>query len=88
MLELKMLLKDKNTVLELSDEAIDWLVEKGHDDKMGARPMQRLIDERIKKPLSKELLFGKLKNGGKAKIDAKDKEITIIYEEAVKLIKS
>ena len=50
--------------------------------------MQRLIDERIKKPLSKELLFGKLKNGGKAKIDAKDKEITIIYEEAVKLIKS
>jgi len=88
MLELKMLLKDKNTVLELSDEAIDWLVEKGHDDKMGARPMQRLIDDRIKRPLSKELLFGKLKNGGKAKIDAKDKEITITYEEAVKLIKS
>jgi ATP-dependent Clp protease ATP-binding subunit ClpA len=88
MLELRLMLKDKDTVLELTDEAIDYLVDKGYDDKMGARPMQRLIDNDIKRPLSKELLFGKLKNGGKAKIDSKDKGITIIYEEAVKLIKS
>ena len=53
MLDLKTQLKEKDVVLELTDEAIDYLVEHGYDDKMGARPMQRLIDNKIKKDLQK-----------------------------------
>ena len=70
MVDLKVMLKEKNVAIELTNEAIDYLVEHGYDDKMGARPMQRLIDDKIKKDLSKELLFGKLKQGGKVKVSA------------------
>lgn len=62
--ELNTLIKDKNIHIKLNNNAIEFLVEKGFDSKMGARPLQRTIDEQIKKPLSKEILFGKLKNGG------------------------
>ena len=48
----------------LTDDAIDWLIKKGFNSKMGARPLQRVIDEEIKKPLSKMILFGELTDGG------------------------
>ena len=62
--ELNSLVKDKNIHVKPSTEAIDHLIKVGFDSKMGARPLQRTIDEEIKKPLSKEILFGKLVNGG------------------------
>ena len=86
MVDLKVMLKDKNVTIELTNEAIDYLVEHGYDDKMGARPMQRLIDDKIKKDLSKELLFGKLKQGGKVKVSADKKGIVLDYSDGVKLL--
>ena len=69
-----------------SNEAIDYLVENGYDSKMGARPMQRLIDDKIKQPLSKELLFGKLKQGGEVKVTANDKGLVLDIPDNVKLL--
>lgn len=62
--ELNALVKDKNIHIKLNAEAVEHLIAKGFNSKMGARPLQRAIDEFIKKPLSKEILFGKLINGG------------------------
>jgi ATP-dependent Clp protease ATP-binding subunit ClpA len=56
------------------------LAEKGYDDKMGARPLGRVIQEHIKKPLAEELLFGKLSKGGLVKVGVKDGEIELTYE--------
>ena len=64
-IELENQLSDKNVYLEVTDELIDWIVENGYDSKMGARPVGRLIDEKIRKPLATEILFGKLESGGK-----------------------
>ena len=74
---LKKQVTEKNINLTLSDEALDYLVETGYDRKMGARPLQRIIDREIKKPLSKEMLFGKLKNGGDCSIIIKDDKLAI-----------
>ena len=62
--ELNALVKDKNIHIKPNAEAVEYLISKGFNSKMGARPLQRTIDEYIKKPLSKEILFGKLTNGG------------------------
>ena len=86
MLDLKNTLKEKNVNVTLSDEAIDYLVEKGFDPKMGARPMQRVIDNDIKKPMAKLLLFGELKNGGDVTITVKDKKLHLIPSKSVKLL--
>ena len=75
LVDLKNQVKDKNIKMTISDEAIDLLVDKGFDKKMGARPLQRVIDKDIKRPLSKLILFGNLKNGGSISIDAKDDAI-------------
>ena len=75
LVELKTQVKDKNIDITISDDAIDYLVEKGFDKKMGARPMQRVIDKDIKRPLSKAMLFGTLKQGGRVKIVVNDGEI-------------
>ena len=75
LLKLKNMLDDKNVVCEISDDALDHLVENGFDDKMGARPMHRYIDKQIKRPLSKMLLFGDLKDGGTLKIDVADNKL-------------
>ena len=61
--------------------AADWLAEKGYDDKMGARPLGRVIQEHIKKPLAEELLFGRLAKGGVVKIAVKDDTISLEIEE-------
>jgi ATP-dependent Clp protease ATP-binding subunit ClpA len=67
-LQLEAQLADRNVTIELSDEARGWLAEKGYDPLMGARPLARLIQEVIKKPLAEEVLFGKLKDGGAVKV--------------------
>jgi len=66
--ELAAQLADKHVVLEIDDEARLWLAEKGYDPKMGARPMARVIQDNIKKPLAEQLLFGELSQGGRVKI--------------------
>ena len=68
--ELNVLLKDRNVHVKPNVDAVELLIKKGFDSKMGARPLQRTIDEYIKKPLSKEILFGKLVNGGVVEITA------------------
>ena len=63
---------------QVSKKAMDWLVEEGYDPQMGARPMARIIQENIKKPLADELLFGHLKGGGLVTVDlSKDKKLTL-----------
>src|SRR6201999_2075009 len=67
-MQLEAQLADRNVTIELSAEAAKWLIEHGYDEQMGARPMARLIQETIKKPLADEVLFGKLKAGGHVRV--------------------
>ena len=67
-LQLEAQLADRDVTIELSEEATKWLIEHGYDEQMGARPMARLIQEHIKKPLADEVLFGKLKAGGHVRV--------------------
>jgi ATP-dependent Clp protease ATP-binding subunit ClpA len=62
-------LAERNVQIEITDRAADWLAAKGYDESFGARPLGRLIQEKVKKPMADELLFGKLKDGGIVKID-------------------
>ena len=80
LVELKTQVKDKGIKITISNEAIDYLVDKGFDKKMGARPLQRVIDKEIKRPLSKLMLFGGLKQGGAVNIDVRDDEIHLKLE--------
>ena len=82
-LELEAQLADRNVTFELSQAASDWLVEKGYDQQMGARPLARVIQENIKKPLADELLFGDLMKGGVVRVLVKDKKLSfeILAEE-------
>jgi ATP-dependent Clp protease ATP-binding subunit ClpA len=68
-MELQTQLDDKHVTLEISDSARGWLAIHGYDIKMGARPMARLIQEKLKKPLAEEILFGRLANGGTVIVD-------------------
>ncbi|MAC81808.1 MAG: ATP-dependent Clp protease ATP-binding subunit ClpA [Rhodobacteraceae bacterium] len=79
-LQLEAQLLDRNVTIELLPEAAKWLGDKGYDDKMGARPLGRVIQENIKKPLAEELLFGKLAKGGVVKVGVKDGEIDLRIE--------
>jgi ATP-dependent Clp protease ATP-binding subunit ClpA len=85
LVELKTQIKDKNIAVTISDEAIDYLVDKGFDPKMGARPLQRVIDKDIKRPLSREMLFGSLKDGGTVRIDVENDAIKLIVLESTKV---
>ena len=73
-LQLELQLADRNVHIQLDDAARDWLTSKGYDKLYGARPMGRLIQEKIKQPLAEELLFGKLVHGGEVKVKLKDGE--------------
>ena len=75
-------LADRNVTIELTDAARNWLGEKGYDKQNGARPLARLIAEKIKKPLAEEVLFGKLAKGGTVKISERNGELTFAYEKA------
>jgi ATP-dependent Clp protease ATP-binding subunit ClpA len=76
-LQLENQLMDRNVTIELSKPAAEWLAEKGYDDRMGARPLGRVIQEHIKKPLAEELLFGKLAKGGNVKVGVKNGELDL-----------
>jgi len=76
-LQLEAQLMDRNVSIELTKAAADWLGNKGYDDKMGARPLARVIQEYIKKPLAEELLFGKLAKGGLVKVGTKGGKLDI-----------
>lgn len=80
-IEMNTQIVDQNITIELTDTAISWLADKGFDPQMGARPLARLIDEKIKKPVSKEILFGKLADGGKVNVDIVNDETIISVEE-------
>ena len=71
-LQLEAQLIDRGVHIELTSEAANWLAEKGYDDKMGARPLGRVIQETIKKPLAEELLFGRLTKGGVVRVRIED----------------
>jgi len=81
--ELNGLLKDKHVHVKLDADAAELLIKKGFNRKMGARPLQRTIDEMIKKPLSKEILFGNLVNGGIVEVTAVDEKITLKFAEVL-----
>ena len=78
--ELNVMLSDKRVVIELTLGAKAWLRERGYIPDMGARPLQRVINDNIKKPLSKEILFGKLINGGKVVVKVHEDEIVFNYD--------
>ncbi len=77
LVELKSMITEKNITITVTDEALDYLVDKGFDPKMGARPLQRVIDKEIKRPLSRQILFGNLKNGGTVVVDLHNNEIKL-----------
>ena len=83
LVEIQVQLDDKKVVLNVSDEARDWLVDHGYDETMGARPMQRLIQNKIKKELAEDILFGRLAKGGDVSIIVEDDELVIIIDEPV-----
>jgi len=78
-LELEMLLQDKQVTLEIDSDARQWLADHGYDEKMGARPMARLVQEKIKRPLADELLFGKLSEGGHVRVVLKKGELALDF---------
>jgi ATP-dependent Clp protease ATP-binding subunit ClpA len=81
LIELQAQLDDKKVTLEVDDAAREWLVVEGYDEKMGARPMQRLIQERIKRQLAEDVLFGALsKNGGTVYVTVKDGDLHLRCE--------
>jgi len=80
--QLEAQLADRNVSIELTDAAKDWLGEHGYDEQFGARPMGRVIQEHIKKPLAEELLFGKLEGGGTVRVDAQEQDgkMQLVFE--------
>ena len=79
-LQLEAQLIDRHVSIDLSPSAAEWLAEKGYDDRMGARPLARVIQENIKKPLAEDLLFGKLAKGGLVKVGVQKGELVIKVE--------
>ncbi|MCM2397602.1 ATP-dependent Clp protease ATP-binding subunit ClpA [Rhizobium sp. S95] len=73
-MQLEAQLSERNVTFDLAPEAIAWLATRGYDEKMGARPLSRIIQEHIKKPLANEILFGKLRKGGVVKVGVKKDE--------------
>ena len=81
--QLEAQLESKKIEIHVEDSAKQWIAERGYDVKMGARPMERIIQEHIKKPLAEEILFGRLENGGKVIVRANEGELEIEYLEEV-----
>ena len=82
--ELEAKLGNNDVTLELDDAAREWIAERGYDPKMGARPMARVIQEHIKRPLAEELLFGSLSEGGHVRVTVTDDELKLISEPVLK----
>ncbi len=81
--ELEQQLEEKRVALSVASEVRDWLAERGYDPQMGARPMARVIQEHIKKALAEELLFGRLAQGGRVRVDVVDGELSFDIEDAL-----
>ncbi len=81
LVELEHQLQEKKVQLLVDDSAREWLAERGYDEKMGARPMARVIQEHIKKPLAEEVLFGRLEKGGEVHVVARDGELVLEFED-------
>ncbi len=79
--QLEVQLAERRVKIELSPEARHWLAEQGYDDKFGARPLQRLIQQKIETPLADEILFGKLEKGGTVKVTLTAGELAFDYAE-------
>ena len=79
MMQLEAQLTDKQVELVLSDEACDWLAERGYDANYGARPLGRVVQEHIKKPLADELLFGELSDGGMVHVSVEDDKLKLDF---------
>jgi ATP-dependent Clp protease ATP-binding subunit ClpA len=79
--DLQVQLDKKQVVMELSPTARQWLADKGYDPAMGARPMGRVVQEQLKKPLANEILFGRLVSGGEVRVDLLNDELTFDYQE-------
>ena len=77
--ELNGQLAEKRVLVKLTEEAREWLAKNGFDARYGARPMSRLIHEKIKQPLANEILFGKLTDGGSAVVDVADDAIVLKF---------
>lgn len=75
--EIRDKIKDKHIIINVTETATNWMIEKGFDPKMGARPLHRVIDKEIKRALANEMLFGSLKNGGSVTVDVVDDKITL-----------
>jgi len=82
--ELNSQLRDKNIVINLDAKSIEWLAHKGYDKKMGARPLARLIDTKIKSPLSRRVLFGDLSTGGRVTVTVVDNDLDFTVTEPPK----
>ncbi|MDD3517054.1 MAG: ATP-dependent Clp protease ATP-binding subunit ClpA [Chromatiales bacterium] len=80
LIQLQAQLDEKKVALVIDDEARAWLAEHGYDPKMGARPMARVIQEHIKKPLAEEILFGRLAGGGEVTVAVHDEKLVLEYE--------
>jgi ATP-dependent Clp protease ATP-binding subunit ClpA len=84
LVEIQVQLDDKKVILNIDDEARDWLVENGYDEQMGARPMQRLIQNKIKKELAEDILFGRLsKNGGEVHVVVQNGDLVLEIDDLV-----
>jgi ATP-dependent Clp protease ATP-binding subunit ClpA len=79
-LQLEAQLADRHVTIETSDEAIDWLAKNGYDELYGARPLGRVIQEQIKRPLADDILFGRLAKGGHVKVGLKDGKLTFDFD--------
>ena len=82
LVEIQVQLDEKNVQLDVTEEAREWLANNGYDEKMGARPMQRLIQDRIKKELAEDILFGKLsRNGGTVLVNVEGGDLVLVVGE-------
>ncbi|MFN4010845.1 MAG: ATP-dependent Clp protease ATP-binding subunit ClpA [Pannonibacter sp.] len=79
-MQLEVQLADRGVTFELTPDAIAWLADKGYDTQMGARPLGRVIQEHIKRPLADEVLFGKLKKGGTVKVSVSEDKAGLLLE--------
>jgi ATP-dependent Clp protease ATP-binding subunit ClpA len=82
LLELNTMTIEKRVEVNASEEALEYLIDKGFDPKMGARPLARIIDDEIKKPLSRMILFGDLQEGGRVEVTVKEDKLVIDYNKA------